>query len=55
MELAKHGTTDENGVKRYISPKATVIFVKAQNVLCVSPGNEPMSEFDYGDAGFGEV
>ena len=40
---------------RYRSPEVKVIFVKAQSVLCQSPGNEPMREFDYGDAGFSEV
>ena len=39
---------------RYRSPEVEVIFVKAQSVLCQSPGNEPMREFDYEDAGFTE-
>ena len=48
MELAKHSTTDENSVKRYASPTAKVVFVKAQRVLCQS--NEPMGENDISDA-----
>lgn len=50
MEQFEHVPVAENSVKYYLSPKATVIFVKAQNVLCVSPGNEPMGENDISDA-----
>lgn len=37
---------------RYRKPEVKVVFVKAQNILCQSNGNEPMSEVDYGNGGF---
>lgn len=51
--INKTNETYDNGL-RYRSPKAKVIEVRAQNVLCLSNGNEPMSEVDYGDGGFSE-
>lgn len=44
----------DNSMKQYASPRTTVVFVKAQRVLCNSNGNEPMREVDYGDGGFVE-
>ena len=52
--IDKTKSTTDNRL-RYRSPEVKVIFVKAQRVLCQSKGNDPMREFDYGDAGFGEV
>lgn len=50
-----NNTNDTNDIRlRYRSPKVKVIEVRAQNVLCLSNGNEPMSEVDYGDGGFSE-
>ncbi len=39
--------------KAYKVPRAEVIEVNIQNVLCQS-GNEPMNEVDYGNGGFRE-
>lgn len=36
--------------KTYKAPRASVIFVKPQGMLCQSPGNEPMGEEDISDA-----
>ena len=37
MEQGKHDTSaEDNNVKRYASPRTTVVFVKAQGVLCQS-------------------
>ena len=42
--------------KDYKAPRAQVIEVKVQGVLCSSlDGNERMDEDDYGDGGFGQV
>ncbi len=49
----KTSNTNEN-MLRYRSPEVKVLFIKAQRVLCQSPGNEPMREHDYGDGGFSE-
>ncbi len=38
----------------YKAPQVKVIEIKVQSVLCQSPGNEPMREYDYGDGGFSE-
>ena len=48
MEQVKHNTASGDSVKRYASPEAKVVFVKAQGVLCQS--NEPMGENDISDA-----
>ena len=40
----------------YKAPKATVVEVNVQNVLCSSlNGNERQEEEDYGDGGFGQI
>ena len=54
MKNAIKNTVVENSRQRYKTPEANVIFVNAQSVLCQS-GNEAMREYDFGDAGFGEV
>ena len=55
MKQVKYDTaTGDNSVKRYASPRTTVVFVKAQRVLCQSNGNDSMREVDYGDGGFSE-
>ncbi len=54
MEQVKHDATAGDSLKRYVSPKAMAVFVKAQGMLCQSNGNEPMREYDYGNGGFGE-
>ena len=55
MEQGKHDTSaEDNSVKRYASPRTTVVFIKAQGVLCQSNGNYSMSEYDYGSGGFSE-
>ncbi|MCQ2118673.1 MAG: hypothetical protein MJY84_01985 [Bacteroidales bacterium] len=45
-------TTDR--MLRYRSPRINLIEINVQNVLCLSPGNESMREYDYGDGGFVE-
>lgn len=54
MKKIIKNTAVENSRQRYKTPEANVIFVNAQSVLCQS-GNEAMREYDFGDAGFGEV
>ena len=44
---------DAESKKAYNAPRAKVIEVNVQNVLCQS-GNEPMNEVDYGNGGFSE-
>lgn len=41
-------------IKIYRSPRAEVIEVNIQSVLCQSGGNDSMREYDYGNAGFSE-
>ena len=41
------------GIKDYKAPRAEVIEVNVQNVLCQS-GNRSMYEEDFGDGGFTE-
>lgn len=56
MDQVKHNTAaGDNSVKLYASPRTTVVFVKAQGVLCLSNGNDSMGEYDFGDGGFNEV
>lgn len=39
----------------YMSPEVNEIPMDTRNVLCQSPGNESMPEYDYGDGGFSEA
>lgn len=53
MVLSDNQNIGNMEIKDYAAPQAEVIEVNAQNVLCLSEGNEPMQEYDYGDGGFG--
>ena len=43
MEQVKHDTVDGVSEKRYTSPRAEVVFVKVQQVLCGSLYGSPSS------------
>ena len=53
MVLSDNQNIGNMEIKDYAAPQAEVIEVNAQKVLCLSEGNEPMQEYDYGDGGFG--
>lgn len=49
MEQVKHDTVVGNNVKRYTSPMTTVVFVKAQGILCVSNPDKYSTEMSEGE------
>ncbi len=52
MNIVKHSVLEGNSRQRYIIPATKEIYVEAQWLLCLSPGNDSMREYDCGDGGF---
>lgn len=49
MEQVKHDTVDGVSEKRYTRPRAKVVFVKTQGMLCVSNPDKYTTEMEAGN------
>ena len=50
MEQVRHDTAAGESVKRYASPEVKVVFVKTQDILCVSNPERYSTETEEGDS-----